>query len=145
MHRTKLQLNAGEVMVESLVIPEARVQAIQVDIATAGRRVSGEIGLEIYRDKTLVSVTKATLMDAKDSSFPGFSGWLPVSFRLSEDLDLQGKRVELKLTNRTEQTISLWVDDMRPESVDIKLPSGEVASGSIVMTFLEAKAERRGN
>jgi hypothetical protein len=145
MHRTKLQLNAGEVMVESLVMPETRVQAVQIDIATAGRRVSGAIGLEIYLDKTLVSVTKATLMDAKDSSFPGFSGWLPVSFRLSEDLDLQGKRVELKLTNRTEKTISFWVDDVRPESVDIKLPSGEVASGSIVMTFLEAKAERRGN
>lgn len=145
MHRTKLQLDASEVMVESLVMPEARVEAIQFDIATAGRRVTGEIGLDIYRDKTLVSVAKATLMDAKDSSFPGFSGWLPVSFRLSEDLDLRGKRVELKLTNRTEQTISLWVDDIRPESVDIKLPSGEVALGSIVMTFLEAKAERRGN
>jgi hypothetical protein len=145
MHRTKLQLSAGEFVVESLVMPEATLRAIQVDIATSGGRASGEIGLEIYRDKTLVSGAEATLMDAKDSSFPGFSGWLPISFKLSEDLDLRGKRVELKLTNRTEKTISLWVDDVRPESVDITLPSGEVASGSIVMTFLEAKAERRGN
>jgi hypothetical protein len=145
IHHKKLGLFPGESITETLVIPNAKIIAIQVDVSTGGERVSGLVSLKILEGKKVVGRAASSLEATKDSSFPGFSGWLPTAFKFSEDLDLRGKRVELKFTNRTDSAISLWVDDLRPESVDIKLPSGEMASGSIVMTFLEAKAERRGN
>ncbi len=127
------------------MIPIAKLRAIQVDLSTGGRRVSGLVTLEVFEGKKLAGSTAARLDAMKDSSFPGFSGWLPISFAFSEDLELESKTVDFKFTNRTENSISIWVDDVRPESVNIKMPSGEEASGSIVMTFLEAKEERLGN
>lgn len=145
IHHKKLELSPGESLTETLVIPIAKLRAIQVDLSTGGQRVSGVVTLEALAGKKLVGNAAARLDAMKDSSFPGFSGWLPISFAFTEDLELEGKTVEFKFTNRTENSISIWIDDVRPESVDIKMPSGEEASGSIVMTFLMAKEERLGN
>ena len=145
LHRKKIEFGPGETLSESLVAPDARPRAIELHVTTIGQRVSGPVFLEILEGKSLVASSTASLVEAKDSSFPGFSGWLPIVFKFSEDLDLRDRSVELKFTNRTGSAMAIWVDDVRPESVDIKLQSGEVTSGSIVMTFLEPRAERRGN
>lgn len=145
MHHAKLVTRPGESVEETVLVQSAHIRAVTVDISTFGKRLDGSIELVLSNRHQVIAKSYASLDHNKDSSFPGFSGWLAINFKFKETATVVNEELTLSFKNSTKAPIGIWVDDVRPEEAEIKLPSGESASGSIVMTFLEAKEERLGN
>lgn len=138
IHSETLELKPNHKIVQSFISEGMTSQALSLDVSTLGASISGQFELEVKINGFENRRYFANLKEIRDSSFPGFSGWALLNFRL-EDLVLpKGSKVELSIRNQSSHPIAIFADRVRPESVTLITAAGESVPGALVMAFLNA-------
>lgn len=118
-------------------------RAFSIDFNTGGATVAGLVMAELVSANSQLApnsqVFRTNLKGARDSSFPGYRGWLEVDFSKKNFGTLIPGDKTLKITNKTTHVLNIWLDSVRPTSGEVRNGDQLITDATVVAGFYSSK------
>ena len=136
IHSEVVLVKPGEEIVADVPKPPGGAMGVSLDIWTQAERTSLSISGLVGTSSDGSAEFFLSSVALRDSSFPGFRGWVTLDAVFVNPPMENPDATKVRLRNIGSTTVGFWVDQVTPSSSSISLPTGEVVSGDLLLSWL---------